>query len=441
MFELGNRLVGIYKTNDCTKHVVIDPDCIGLGPPLPAVRKQHTASDVENNSAVALKTLIEYRSVMQSLVLLLSLLVGCSFSSNIGGYGSKGHTGGQGYADRGTDFNGYAQGYDGSAYGGNGAEYSGHGADQSGHAQEYAAAGKVHSGADYGLAAGYDKNSQVDELSGYGKDAAHKSFGSYDYKYKAPEYHVESYFSEEKDGKQYGHDARNQGYSDQGSAQQHGTLPEVDTEVTTTAMPAVRLLDTANSEPSTVIPAASVGTAIGVTWPRPEDMDTSTTDTARGPATAPPFTPPTPVGRRLSGVAGEVDRRAQLCAVERAKAAQSAPPLPLDVTDEERRRNGCRPEDERALQLLRPTAHRRSAAYHSSGGCCAFVLVALLFAPREPRAVADCRIRRSPLQGQVASPRKLLIDPISLRLALFQRSSAAVVLIGLWLCPEQRCRL
>ncbi len=38
MFELGNRLVGIYKTNDCTHHVAIDPDRIGLGAAAPATK-------------------------------------------------------------------------------------------------------------------------------------------------------------------------------------------------------------------------------------------------------------------------------------------------------------------------------------------------------------------------------------------------------------------
>ena len=54
MFELGNRLVGIYKTNDCTKHVVIDPDNIGLGPPIvAAARAPQTELEKDNSSAVA----------------------------------------------------------------------------------------------------------------------------------------------------------------------------------------------------------------------------------------------------------------------------------------------------------------------------------------------------------------------------------------------------
>merc|ERR1712048_1052193 len=53
MFELANRLVGIYKTNNASKSITIDPKLFKL--PTPATQKQqaHAAQSAANNASNA----------------------------------------------------------------------------------------------------------------------------------------------------------------------------------------------------------------------------------------------------------------------------------------------------------------------------------------------------------------------------------------------------
>ncbi len=59
MFELANRLVGIYKTHDTTKSVTINPHCFDTAvagkPSSPSQQHQETESDEISASPVAKK--------------------------------------------------------------------------------------------------------------------------------------------------------------------------------------------------------------------------------------------------------------------------------------------------------------------------------------------------------------------------------------------------